>query len=111
MIKNLSILILKYFFLGLTSMWEARQGISHNISFSLIIIDSKVVLREFLGPANLIRAQAFCIYELTGVVIVSKDKNFVFAAFQVVAPSFKGLNNGQELLILSFIPNLSGDLF
>ncbi len=91
--KNLSIFISKCFFLDLASLWEARQSISCSISFSLTIIDSEVVLRKFLGPADLTRAQAFCIHELTEVIIVSKDKDLVFAAFQVVAPSLKGFNN------------------
>ncbi len=43
--------------------------------------------------------------------MVSKDKDLVFAAFQVVAPSLKGFNDSQELLIVGFIPSLSGDHF
>ena len=30
-----------------------RQGISSSVSFALMIIDSEVVTREFLGPADL----------------------------------------------------------
>ncbi len=41
--------------------------------------------------------------------MVSEDEDLVFAAFQVVAPSIKGFNNGQELLIVSFISSLNGD--
>ncbi len=81
MIENLKVLISKSLFLGLASLREARQSINHNIFLSLTIIDSEVVLREFLGPANLARAQTLCIYELTEVIIVSKDKDLVFAAF------------------------------
>ncbi len=47
----------------------------------------------FLGLADLIRAQAFCIHELIKVVMISKEKNLVFAALQVVVPSLEGLNN------------------
>ncbi len=93
MIKNLGVLISESLFLGLVFLGEARQGISRSISLILTIIDSKVVLRELLGPADLTRAQVFCIYESTEVIIVSKDEDLVFAAFQVVAPSFKGFNN------------------
>ncbi len=91
--KNLSILILKHFFLGLASLGEARQSINRSISFSLTIIDSEVVSRELLGPADLTRAQAFHIHESTEVIIVSKDEDLIFAALQVVAPSLKGFNN------------------
>ncbi len=79
--KNLSILISKRFFLGLAFLWETRQSISRSISFSLTIIDSEVVSRELLGPVDLMRAQAFRIYKLTKIIIVSKDENLVFAAF------------------------------
>ncbi len=92
--KNLSIFISEYFFLDLAPLWEARQSISRSISFSLMIIDSEVVSRELLGLADLTRAQAFCIHELTKVIMVSKDKDFVFAALQVVVPSLESLNDG-----------------
>ncbi len=54
--KNLSILILQRFFLGLTSLWETKQSISRSISFSLMIINSEIVSRELLGLADLTRA-------------------------------------------------------
>ncbi len=41
--------------------------------------------------------------------MVSKDEEFVFAAFQVVAPSLKSFNNSQKLLIIGFVLSLSGD--
>ncbi len=107
--KTLSILILERFFLGLASLGEARQSISHSISFSLTIIDSEVVSRELLGPADLTRAQAFRIHESTEVIMVSKDEDLIFATFQVVAPSLKGFNDSQELLIVSLVPSLSED--
>lgn len=46
-----------------------------------MIIDLKVVLRKFLGPADLTRVQVFYIYELIEVVIVNKDKDLIFATF------------------------------
>ncbi len=54
-----------------------------------------MVSRELLGPADLTKAQAFRIDELTEVIMVSKDEDLVFAAFQVVAPSLKSFNNSQ----------------
>ncbi len=62
-----------------------------------------------MGPADLTRAQAFCIHELTEVMLVSKDEELVFAVLQVVAPSLQGYNDSQELLIVSLVPSLSGD--
>ncbi len=107
--KNLRVLISESLFLGLASLGEAKQGFSRNISLSLTIIDSEVVSRELLGQADLMRAQTFCIHESTEVIIVSKDKDLVFAAFQVVALSLKGFNDSQELMIVGFVPSLSGD--
>ncbi len=109
--KNLKVLIFESLFLSLAFLRKARQGISRSISLSLIVIDSKVVLREFLGPADLAGAQTLCIHELTEVVVVSEDKDLVFAAFQVVAPSLKGFNNSQEHLVMSFVPSLSENNF
>lgn len=81
MVKNLSILILERFFLDLASLGEVRKSISRSISFSLIIIDLKVVSKELLGSMDLEKAQAFYIHKLIDVIIVSKDKDLIFAAF------------------------------
>ncbi len=109
--KNLGVLISENLFLGLTPLKEVRQGISRSISHSLTVIDSKVVLRELLGPADLAEAQTLCIHELTEVVVISEDEDRVFAVFHVVALSLKGFNNSQELLVMGFVPSLSGDHF
>lgn len=44
-------------------------------------------------------------------MVVSEDEDLVFASFQVVVPSLKGLNNGQELLIVSVVSCPYGDYF
>ncbi len=41
--------------------------------------------------------------------MISKDEDLIFVALQVVAPSLKGFNNSQELLIVGFVPSLSKD--
>ncbi len=81
--KNLEILICESFFLDLAFLKEVRQTISYSISFSLTIIDLEVVLREFLGLVDLIKAQTLYIYELKEVIIVNKDEDLVFATFQL----------------------------
>ena len=53
-----------------------------------------MVLREFLGPADLPEAQVLCIHETTEVIVVRKNENLMLVAFQIVAPSLKYLNNG-----------------
>lgn len=57
-----------------------------------MIIYFEVVSRKLLGLIDLARAQAFCIYRLMEVIMVSKDKYLIFAAFKVVAPSFEDFN-------------------
>ncbi len=76
-----------------------------------MIINLEVVSRDLLGPMKLTKAQVFHIYESTEVVIVSKDEDFIFTAFEVVAPSLKSFNNGYELLIMSLILSLCKDHF
>ena len=53
-----------------------------------------MILRELLGPTDLLEAQTLCIHEITEVIVVRKDKNLMLTAFQVVAPSFEYFNNG-----------------
>ncbi len=62
MIENLGVLISENLVLSLAHLRETRQGISHNISLSLTIIDLEVVWRELLGSTDLARAQTLCIY-------------------------------------------------
>ena len=45
-------------------------------------------------------------HKLAEIIIISKYKNFKFAVFQIVALSLKGLNYGQQFLIVSFVPSL-----
>ena len=41
--------------------------------------------------------------------MVNKNKDLVFANFQIMAPSLKDFNNSQEFLIVSLISSLSKD--
>ncbi len=43
--------------------------------------------------------------------MVNKDKNLVFAAFQVIVLSLKGFNNSKKLLVISFIASFGKNLF
>ena len=51
------------------------------ICFILTIIDLKMVYKELLGLAKLTKAQNLYIYKLTKVIMVSKNKYFVFVVF------------------------------
>lgn len=72
-----------------------------------MIINLKIVLRELLGLADRIRAQAFCIYKLTEVIMVNQNEDLIFIDFQVVASSFKNFNNSQKFLIIGFVSSLN----
>lgn len=109
--KNFNILIFEHFFPCLTFLWKLKQNISCNISFSLIIIDFEIISREFLSLVDLARIEAFCSYKLTEIIMVSKDNNLVFIAFQVMAPSFENFNNSQEFLVINLVANPGGDHF
>lgn len=58
------------------------------------LVNLKMVKREFLSPADLIKAQAFYIYELMRVVLIHEDENLKFAFLQIVMPNLKYLKNG-----------------
>ena len=52
-----------------------------------------MVLRELLGPTDLLGAQTFYIHKTTDVVVVCENKNLILAAFQVIAPWLKGFKD------------------
>ena len=40
-----------------------------------------MIAKKFLGLSNLTRTQAFCVYETAKIVVIGKDKDFVFLTF------------------------------
>lgn len=76
------------FFFGLAFLGKVRQGTNCHICLSLTITNLKVVLRKFLGPADLKKTRAFSTHKLVEIIIISEDENLVFTVFQIVAPSF-----------------------
>ena len=109
--KNLGILGSEIFFLAMIYLGILRQSISSCISFALLVIDLEMVPGEFLCLADLPQTQAFGIHESTKIIVIGKHKNFIFAAFQVVALSLKGFHYGQQFLIVSFVPSLRRNHF
>ena len=63
------------------------------------------------GLADLVRAQTFYIYKMIEVVIIGKYKYFVLAIFEIVAPYFEHLSNGQNHNIVSFISSFGWNYF
>ena len=68
------------FFLLCTSLRVSRQGISSSVSLALTIVNSEVVTRELLGPADLSGAQTLRVHEPAEVVVVGKHENFMSRA-------------------------------
>ena len=79
-VQDLNVLVLEGFFLLCTLLRVLRQGVISSIGFVLTIIDSEVVTREFLSPANLFRVQTLCIHELAEVVVVDNHEDFMLRA-------------------------------
>ena len=79
--KNSAILSLELILFMLASLEKPQQSIYGCICPALAIINSKMVSRELLGPANLSEAQTLCIYKMTEVIVVRKNKNLMLAAF------------------------------
>ena len=48
-----------------------------------------MVLRKLLGQTDLKIAQVFCIYKSTGVIMVNKSEDLIFAAFYVIVQVLK----------------------
>ena len=91
--KNFGILSSKLFILIVTPLRKAKKGVRSSIYFALIVINTKIVTRKFLSPADLSRAQTLYIHKLANVVMVGQDENLMLATFQIVFPSLKNLNN------------------
>lgn len=62
-----------------------------------------MLLKELLGLANLTKAQLFCIYELTNIIIVYKYQNLIFTACQLMMLGFKSFNKYFYFLKFDFL--------
>lgn len=72
---------LKFIFLIIASLKEAGQSIYSFVCFFLIIIIWKVVTRKFLDLTKSTNAQIYYVYKPKEVIIISRDKNFLFPIF------------------------------
>ena len=79
--QDFDVLCSEGLFLFCTSLRVSRQGISSSVSLTLTIVDSKVVAREFLGPADLSGAQTLRLHEPAEVVVVGEYKHLMLRPF------------------------------
>ena len=91
--KDSAILSSEFILLILASLRKSRQSICSCIYFALMVVDSKIVLRELLGPTDLSGAQIFCIHEAIKIVVVCEDEHLVLATFKIVTLCLEGFNN------------------
>ena len=91
--KDLAILSLELIFLILAFLRKPQQSIYSCICFALAVDNSKMVLGDFLGSADLSGAQTLRIHEATKVVMVCEDEHFVLATFQIVTQCLEGFDD------------------
>lgn len=77
----MAILSLELIFFILTFIKKSQQNIYSYICFVLAIVDLKVILKKFLGLAIKPEARIFYIYKVTKIIVIYKDKHFVFIIF------------------------------
>ena len=53
----------------------------------------EIILRELLGPTDLLEAQTLYIYKTIEVIIICENENLMLTAFQVMALCLKSFNN------------------
>ena len=78
--QDFDVLCSEGLFLFDTSLRVSSQGISSSVSLALKIVDSEVVTKELLGPADLSGAQTLRVHEPAEVVVVGKHENFMSRA-------------------------------
>ena len=74
---NLDVLRSEGVFLLSTPLRVSRQGIGSSVSLALTIVDSEVVTRELLGPADLSGAQTLRVHEPAEVVVVGEYEHLM----------------------------------
>lgn len=63
----------------------------------------KIIPGKFLRSTDLAKAQDFCVYKITKMVVIYEHENFVFIVFSVMSLYFEGLEDGSKLIFLSFV--------
>ena len=79
--KNFDVLSAEDLFFLNTPLRVTKKSIGSSVCLVLAIINLEVVTRKFLNPADLSRAQTLCFHELSEVVIVGKNEDFMLRVF------------------------------
>ena len=67
--------------------------------------------KKAFEPTDMTKTQAFHIYKMKKVVIITKYINFVIATFEIVLPCFESFNNSQKLTIVCFVSSFGQNFF
>ena len=79
--QDFDVLCLEGIFLLCIPLGISRQDISSSVSLVLTIVDSKVIMRELLGPADLSGAHILHVHEPTEIVMVGEYEHLMLEAF------------------------------
>lgn len=102
----MNIFSLKLFFF-IFVFFKKKKNIFSLVGFTLIIINPKIIPREFLATTNLFYAQILCIYKMRNIVIVNREKNLILAVFKIVTSSFESFNHCKKINIINFVLSVS----
>ena len=64
-----------------------------------------------LGPKKPVWSLGFFVHKVAKVVIICKNKNFLFTTFEIISSCFKNLGNNQKLIVINFISNFYKNYF
>ena len=78
--EDLDVLSAESVFLFCILLKVLRQGITNSVSLALTIIDLELVMREFLGPADLPGVQTLRVHEPAEIVMIGKYEDFMSRA-------------------------------
>ena len=92
--QDLDVFGLEGLFLFYTLLRVSKQGIISFVCLTLIIVDLEVVIKEFLSPADLSRAQTHRVHELAKVFVIDKYEHLMLGVFWIVSPGLENFNNG-----------------
>ena len=85
----------------------ARKCIRFGSKFSGAEADDKIELGEELQPAGLAAGEKTCGAKVLQVFVVRNYIDRSFGALEIMPPSFKGLENSQEFLIVRVVIEFS----
>ena len=64
-------------FLLNTLLRVTRQGIGSSVCLTFLVVNPEVVMKEFLGPADLSEAQTLCVNEPAEVIVVGEYEHLM----------------------------------